>query len=220
MFNDCTSLEYLDLSNFYTSNVINMEDMFNGCYKLKEINGLNKFITGRVLYMNKMFQDCNALIYLDLSNFNTSNVTNMDSMFAYCYNLKEIKGINNFNLSNVTHSNEVFKNCDKLKNYQELTFLFDENNNPKFQPIKELNIVKEDIVVYFTSIDQNIINYSMKCNNLDIFSTLIDKLCLEFDELKNKDMYFLANGMILNKNLTLHQNKIKDGAQILINVAD
>ena len=197
-----------------------MDFMFCACKNLKKIKGINEYNTSKVLDMKGMFIGCKEIVYLDLSNFNTSNVTNMDSMFGYCYNLKEIKGINNFNLSNVTHSNEVFKNCDKLKNYQELTFLFDENNNPKFQPIKELNIVKEDIVVYFTSIDQNIINYSMKCSNLDIFSSLIDKLCLEFDELKNKDMYFLANGMILNKNLTLHQNKIKDGAQILINVAD
>ena len=31
MFNECTSLEYLDLSNFNTKNVINMEDMFKIC---------------------------------------------------------------------------------------------------------------------------------------------------------------------------------------------
>ena len=49
MFLNCTSLGYLDLSNFNTSNVTNMEDMFNGCYKLKKINGINKFNTEKVL---------------------------------------------------------------------------------------------------------------------------------------------------------------------------
>ena len=37
MFHECKSLEYLDLSNFDTSNVIDMGYMFNKCPKLKEI---------------------------------------------------------------------------------------------------------------------------------------------------------------------------------------
>ena len=43
-----------------------------------------------------MFEDCNELEYLDLTNFNTSKVTDMAFMFNECYKLKEIKGINNF----------------------------------------------------------------------------------------------------------------------------
>ena len=41
MFNLCTELEYLDLSNFITDNVSNMKFMFNGCNKLKYLNLLN-----------------------------------------------------------------------------------------------------------------------------------------------------------------------------------
>ena len=44
-----------------------------------------------------MFQQCNELEYLDLSNFDTSKVTDMSFMFSECYKLKEIKGINKFN---------------------------------------------------------------------------------------------------------------------------
>ena len=44
--------------------------------------------------MGAMFSQCNELEYLDLSNFNTSKVTNMFGMFNQCYILKEIKGIN------------------------------------------------------------------------------------------------------------------------------
>ena len=39
-----------------------------------------------------MFSQCNELEYLDLSNWNTSNVTNMEIMFNECYKLKKIKG--------------------------------------------------------------------------------------------------------------------------------
>ena len=67
--------------------------MFNECYKLKKIKGINKFITNKVSNMEEMFQQCYELEYLDLSNFNTSNVEDMEAMFNYCYKLKDIKGL-------------------------------------------------------------------------------------------------------------------------------
>ena len=81
----------LDLSNFYTSNVFDMSYMFNKCYQLKEIKGINKFNTINVNNMKDIFVECKEIEYLDLSNFNTSNVTNMNCMFNKCYKLKEIK---------------------------------------------------------------------------------------------------------------------------------
>ena len=45
--------------------------------KLKEINGLDKLITSNLIEMEGMFQDCEEIESLDLSNFDTSNVTNM-----------------------------------------------------------------------------------------------------------------------------------------------
>ena len=41
MFQGCKELEYLDLSNFKTENVIDMSYMFNECNKLKYLNLLN-----------------------------------------------------------------------------------------------------------------------------------------------------------------------------------
>ena len=78
MFFACISLESLDLSNFDTSNVTNMNVMLNFCLNLKEIKGINKFITDKVVILRGMFGYCKNLEHLDLSNFNTSNVTDMD----------------------------------------------------------------------------------------------------------------------------------------------
>ena len=36
-----------------------------------------------------MFYDCKSLTNLNLSNFNTQNVTNMSGMFSYCKSLKK-----------------------------------------------------------------------------------------------------------------------------------
>ena len=38
--------------------------------------------------MNNMFSYCSSLESIDLSSFNTSNVTNMRGMFSHCYSLK------------------------------------------------------------------------------------------------------------------------------------
>ena len=40
--------------------------------------------------MESMFNDCNSLTSLDLSNFNTQNVTNMKYMFYDCYLLTSL----------------------------------------------------------------------------------------------------------------------------------
>ena len=54
-----------------------------------------------------MFYRCKELEFLDLTNFNTSNVIDMGSMFKGCIKLKEIKGINNFNTSKVTSMGNI-----------------------------------------------------------------------------------------------------------------
>ena len=77
MFEECSELEYLDLSNFDTSKVIAMNHMFNECHKLKEIKGINKFNTSQVTNMRTMYQKCYELENLDLSNFDTSKVNDM-----------------------------------------------------------------------------------------------------------------------------------------------
>ena len=51
--------------------------------------------------MSTMFQKCNVLEYLDLSNFNTSNVTDMSWMFFGCNKLKYLN-VSNFIINGET----------------------------------------------------------------------------------------------------------------------
>ena len=52
---------------------------------------------------------------LNLSNFNTNNVTNMSQMFSWCSSLKEIN-LSSFNIDNVTDINFMFNGCsDRIK---------------------------------------------------------------------------------------------------------
>lgn len=90
MFNDCKNLTNLDLSNFDTSNVIDMNNMFCGCSNLINLD-LSNFDTSRVINMYYMFYNCPHLTDLNLSSFDMSNITNISSMFSNCSKLTNLQ---------------------------------------------------------------------------------------------------------------------------------
>ena len=68
---------------------------------------LSNFDTSQVTDMSYMFDDADNLTTLDLSNFDTSKVTNMDHMFSNTYNLTTLD-LSNFNTSKVTNMDSMF----------------------------------------------------------------------------------------------------------------
>ena len=65
--------------------------------------------------INDMFYNCSSLTNINLSNFNTQNVTNMNHMFSLCISLTNIN-LSNFNNQNVTNIWGMFFACRSLKN--------------------------------------------------------------------------------------------------------
>ena len=112
MFRDLSNLISLDVSNFDTSKVTNMEAMFAGMPSLTTLN-LSNFDTSKVTRMNSMFEGVSRLTTLNLSNFDTSKVTNMEAMFGYMYGLTSLN-ISNFNTSQVTNMRDMFSNIRNL----------------------------------------------------------------------------------------------------------
>ena len=106
MFSDMTKLTTLDLSNFDTSKVTDMKYMFNEMYSLTSLN-LSSFNTSNVTDMRCMFAHMFRLTSLNLSNFNTSKVTNMGAMFYDMPRLTSLD-LSNFNTSNVTNMGWMF----------------------------------------------------------------------------------------------------------------
>ena len=128
-----------------------MSYMFNKCYKLKEIKGINIFNTQNVTLMNSMFQCCEKLTSLNVTNFNTSNVNDMSFMFNQCHLLKEIIGINNFDSINVTNMKAMFNECNSLISLDLKNFLTSKVNDMSFmfckcEKLKYLNIEKFKLV--------------------------------------------------------------------------
>ena len=75
---------------------------------------LSQLDTSNLTNMSYMFYGCSGLKTLDLSSFNTSNVTSMNYVFHNCSGLT-ILDLSNFNTSNVTSMSYMFYTCVNLK---------------------------------------------------------------------------------------------------------
>ena len=112
MFGECSDLTSLNITSFNTEKVTNMRQMFYNCSDLTSLN-LSNFNTEKVMYMSNMFYNCNKLTSLDLSSFNTAEVTKMDYMFKSCTDLTSLD-LSNFNTAKVTDMNYMFYGCSAL----------------------------------------------------------------------------------------------------------
>ena len=115
MFRSCSQLTTLDLSMLNTSNVENMSNMFAGCTSLTNLKLNGTFSTANVTTMEVMFNECSSLETLDLSTFNTANVTNMFMMFANCTALKTIYVGSGWTTDALTDGYNMFNGCDNLE---------------------------------------------------------------------------------------------------------
>ena len=118
-FVGCETLETISgLEYLNTANVEIMDNMFNGCSALTSLD-LTNFNTANVKFMDYMFNGCSALTSLDLTNFNTAKVTYMNNMFEGCSALTTIYASDKFDTDNVKHGLDMFTGCKSLKDYSD-----------------------------------------------------------------------------------------------------
>ena len=87
---------------------------FVGCKNLTSIKGIKENLnTSEVTDMSSMFSLCLKLENLDVSGFKTNNVTNMAHMFYGCQKLTSLD-VRGFNTNNVTDMTYMFAACDNL----------------------------------------------------------------------------------------------------------
>ncbi len=115
LFYSCTKVKKLDLSEYDTTNVVYMDNMFNLCHSLTDVNlaGEN-FDTSKVTSMRFMFANCKSITDLDVTPLDTRNVTDMFYMFYSCLNLKDLD-VSSFDTSNVTDMSAMFAFCNELE---------------------------------------------------------------------------------------------------------
>ena len=138
MFSGCSSLSSLDVSSFDTSSVTSMSSMFYNCsslssprrlllrhLKVTNMSGmfgncsiqtleLSSFETSQVTNASSMFSGCSSLKSLDLSGFATPKVADMSSMFDGCTSLASLD-ISHFDTSSASNMGNMFWNCSSLQ---------------------------------------------------------------------------------------------------------
>ena len=161
LFYDCRSLISLNLTNFNTSLVTDMSNVFNGCSSLKELN-LNKFNTSLVENMANMFNNCSSLVSLDLNNFITSSVIFMENMFSNCNSLKSLDL-----RTNVNSLREMFYGCKSLISLDLSSFDTSHMTNMVFA-FKECSSLKTlDLTNFNTSSVVSMDEMFYECNSLE-----------------------------------------------------
>ena len=96
------------------TSITSTEYWFFGCTHLETFIGLEYFNTSNVTNMASMFHGCTELPSLDLRSFYTSNVTEMKMMFYECPNLTTIAVSSGWSTANVSSSDYMFEGCTSL----------------------------------------------------------------------------------------------------------
>lgn len=110
-FQECTSLEYAELS-IPSTNLVDMSGLFHSCSNLKDVKFSSPTSSKiKVNGVNGMFNGCGSLKALDLP-FDTKNVTNMSYMFYNCTGLHSLSL--NFDMNNVVTASNMFSGCADL----------------------------------------------------------------------------------------------------------
>ena len=100
------------LEHLDLSQATSTDYMFNDCESLTSLN-LSSFNTADVTEMRAMFRKCKALTALDLSSFNISKVIDMEAMFEGNDNLADLN-ISSFKTTLPVNLGATFKNCASL----------------------------------------------------------------------------------------------------------
>ncbi|MGL4362804.1 MAG: BspA family leucine-rich repeat surface protein [Cellulosilyticaceae bacterium] len=85
---------------------------FRGCINLVEAD-ITQCDTSSITDMSNMFLECRSLIKLELGKFDTANVTNMARMFEECMSLTKLD-VSSFDTKNVTNMADMFCACMSL----------------------------------------------------------------------------------------------------------
>ena len=222
MFHNLVNLTSLDVSNFDTSKVRGMGNMFFGDEKLVSLD-LSNFNTQSLTNMDKMFYGMSNLTNLNISSFDTSNVTNMNALFYGMANIENID-ISNFNTRNITNMSYMFSGMHKLKQLQlpvtfdtsnvtDMSFMFAETYKLKKLNLGYMNTSRVTTMEKMfnnmwalESLDVSSFDTSNVTNMRDMFGGVAKVTVLNLDNFntsKVTDMSNMFNSMLTIENLNL-----------------
>ena len=208
--NDTENEEYYKLYIGGDGGVVANSDsgyLFDSFNQVKTIN-LSNLDTSHVTNMENMFSQCYSLTNLNISNLNTSNVTNMKSLFNECSSLTTID-LSNFDTSKVTDMMTMFS-ADK--NIETIIFgeKFDTSNVTNMRDMfgQCHNLKNIDVSGFNTSKVTNMIGMFNKCYAL----TELDLTSFNTSNVTNMNQMFYGSNNL--KTIYVGPNWSTDGTDI------
>ena len=101
-----------DVKLVWENSINNGFCMFRCCTDITEIDFTN-FDSSEITWMDSMFYGCTSLTSINFSNFDASFVVSMEHLFYNCYSLIYLD-LTNFNTTSVRRMNEMFYGCSSL----------------------------------------------------------------------------------------------------------
>ena len=142
-----TNMFYLD--NW--SNAAPTSITFNNKENIKTITKLKGLDTSNITDMNSMFNGCSSLTTLDLSGLNTSKVTTMQEMFSGCTSLTSLN-LSDLNMKKLQYVAHMFYDCSSLTDVfisQEVTLNRLTNNLSK----GDISYIPKTATIHYNGVD-------------------------------------------------------------------
>ena len=158
--------------------------IFNGCYSLISID-VSDWDTSAVTNMSSMFSSCYSLISIDVSNWDTSAVTNMNSMFNNCNSLTSID-VSGFDTSSVTNMSSMFSSCYSLTSIDVSNWDTSAVTNMNYMFNYCYSLTSIDVSGFDTSAVTNMGSMFSGCNSL----TLVDASGFDTSAVTNMSYMF------------------------------
>ena len=108
----CTSLQSLESDNWNTSNAVDFGAFAHGCTALQYL-GTSGWDTRNVTEFNSFVYECSSLQTLDVSGWNTSNVETFSGFARGCTSLQTLD-VSNWDTSNVVYFTNFARGCYSL----------------------------------------------------------------------------------------------------------
>ena len=165
----------------WNNTISSCHNIFLGCRDIYEID-LSEFDSTDVTSIQSMFNRCTSLISINFKNFDTSKITKMYKLFYNCTSLKSLN-LENFNTSKVTNMTSMFDGCSSLTSLNLSNFDFSKISkvNKMFNNNRKLEYI-------------NIINIHEK-NELsssyeNMFENVPENIVICIDKKQNKNHIF------------------------------
>ena len=175
------------------------------CYLEEEENHITLRYDSPIPSCNSMFSECENITEIDLSNFDTTNVTDMAKMFNNCKNLVEIN-FENINTSKVENMNALFQDCQNLKTLNLSMFDTSQVTNMVYMFNRCSNLQYLDISNFDTSKIEDISNMFNECRSLIYLNLYSFKLDNSFDLSIGNSVKFCIKDENTLHNLNVNKN--------------